>query len=122
MAVERVREGETPSAVIASYGFCRTTIYKWLTKAKRGGRGDPLRSRKGTGRPNKLAAKQKRQVFRWINGKDPRQYGFDFGLWTRQIVAEFDCRAIWRRTQSRQRWKAALGIEPDAAKATHARL
>ncbi len=23
----------------------------------------------------------------WINGKDPRQYGFDFGLWTRQIVA-----------------------------------
>ena len=29
-----------------------------------------------------------RQVFRWINGKDPRQYGFDFGLWTRQVVAE----------------------------------
>ncbi len=26
------------------------------------------------------------QVFRWINGKDPRQYGFDFGLWTRKIV------------------------------------
>ena len=21
-------------------------------------------------------------------GKDPRQYGFDFGLWTRQIVAQ----------------------------------
>ena len=30
MAVERVREGEGPSAVIASYGFTRTTIYKWL--------------------------------------------------------------------------------------------
>jgi DNA invertase Pin-like site-specific DNA recombinase len=30
MAVERVREGEAPSAVIASYGFSRTTIYKWL--------------------------------------------------------------------------------------------
>jgi len=24
MAVERVQEGEAPSAVIASYGFCRT--------------------------------------------------------------------------------------------------
>jgi len=24
--------------------------------------------------------------FRWINGRDPRQYGFDFGLWSRQIV------------------------------------
>jgi transposase len=34
-----------------------------------------------------LTEKQKRQVFRWINGKDPRQYGFDFALWTRQIVA-----------------------------------
>lgn len=88
MAVERVREGEAPSAVMASYGFCRTTIYKWLSKVKRGGRGDPLRSRKGSGRPSKLTAKQKWQVFRWINGKDPRQYGFDFGLWTRQIVAQ----------------------------------
>jgi transposase len=27
-------------------------------------------------------------VRRWINGRDPRQYGFDFGLWTRKIVAE----------------------------------
>jgi transposase len=88
MAVERVQEGEAPSAVIASYGFCRTTIYKWLRQVKRGGRGDPLRSRKGTGRPRKLTAKQERQVFRWINGKDPRQHGFDFGLWTRQIVAQ----------------------------------
>jgi hypothetical protein len=25
-------------------------------------------------------------VFRWINGKNPMPYGFDFGLWTRQIV------------------------------------
>ncbi len=25
---------------------------------------------------------------RWICGKDPRQYGFVFGLWTRRIVAE----------------------------------
>ncbi len=27
-------------------------------------------------------------MFRWVNGKNPRQYGFDFGLWTRQIVRE----------------------------------
>jgi hypothetical protein len=45
-----------------------------------------LRSTKGTGRPRKLA--QERQVFRWVNGKRPDQYGFDFGLWTRQIVQE----------------------------------
>ena len=35
-----------------------------------------------------MTARQERQVFRWINGKNPRQYGFDFGLWTRQIVRE----------------------------------
>jgi transposase len=43
---------------------------------------------KGTGRPRKLSASQERQVFRWVNGKSPYQYGFDFGLWTRQIVRE----------------------------------
>jgi transposase len=45
-----------------------------------------LRSTKGTGRPRKLSDTQQRQVFRWINGKNPLQYGFDFALWTRQIV------------------------------------
>lgn len=89
MAVERVRAGEAPSAVMASYGFCRTTIYKWLRQAK--GRGKGLRAlsaRKGTGRPRSLTPAQERQVFRWVNGKNPRQYGFDFGLWTRQVVRE----------------------------------
>src|ERR1700746_2326770 len=89
MAVQRVWDGEKPSAVIASYGFSRQTIYKWLREAKGRGRGlRALRSRKGTGRPRSLTAKQEQQLFRWINGKDPRQYGFDFGLWTRMIVAE----------------------------------
>lgn len=27
-------------------------------------------------------------MFRWINGKDPRQYGLDFGLWTRSVVSD----------------------------------
>ena len=27
-------------------------------------------------------------MFRWINGHDPRQYGLNFGLWTRSLVAE----------------------------------
>jgi transposase len=89
MAVQRVWEGEDPSEVMESYGFCRTTIYKWLRAAEGKRRGlDALRSRKATGRPPKLTKSQQRQVFRWVNGKDPRQYGFDFGLWTRKVVAE----------------------------------
>jgi transposase-like protein len=39
MAVERVREGEDSSTAIASYGFCRTTIYKWLRAARERGKG-----------------------------------------------------------------------------------
>ena len=87
MAVARVREGESPSVVIASYGFHRCTIYRWLTATRGRGQGlKALASRPATGRPRTLTATQERQVFRWINGKNPRQYGFDFGLWTRQIV------------------------------------
>lgn len=35
MAVERVRDGERPSSVIASFGFNRTTIYRWLEVASK---------------------------------------------------------------------------------------
>ena len=87
MAVQRVWDGEKPSAVIASYGFSRQIIYKWLREARGKGRGlRALASRKGTGRPRALTPKQEQQIFRWINGKDPRQHGFDFGMWTRLIV------------------------------------
>ena len=89
MAVERILEGEDVTSVMESYGMCRTTAYKWLAKVRGRGRGKrALNARKGTGRPPKLTATQKRQVFRWINGKNPLQYGFDFGLWTRAIVRE----------------------------------
>ena len=89
MAVERVREGEPAADVIAAYGFNRTTIYKWLKAALQPGVGiKALRSTQATGRPRTLTPAQERQVFRWVNGRDPRQYGLDFGLWTRAIVAE----------------------------------
>lgn len=93
MAVARVREGERPSTVIASYGFHRCTIYRWLKATRGRGQGlKALAARPATGRPRTLTAAQERQVFRWINGKNPRQYGFDFGLWTRQIVRELIAR------------------------------
>jgi transposase len=89
MAVERVRDGERPSSVIASFGFNRTTIYRWLEVASTPGAGlSALRSRPATGRPPSLTPRQEQQVFRWVNGRDPRQYGLDFGLWTRSLVAE----------------------------------
>jgi len=89
MAVERVRDGEAPSAVIASYGFSRTSIYRWLKAAARPGVGlRALQARPAPGRPRSLTPRQEQQVFRWINGRDPRQYRLDFGLWTRSVVAD----------------------------------
>jgi transposase len=72
--------------------MCRTTIYRWLRSARRGGE-KALAARKSPGPNPKLTKRQKQQVFRWINGKDPRQYGFDFGLWSRRIVQTL----IWER-------------------------
>jgi transposase len=75
--------------VISSYGFSRTTIYKWLTAAAKPGVGlRALQARPAPGRPRSLTPRQEQQVLRWINGRDPRQYGLDFGLWTRSVVAD----------------------------------
>jgi transposase len=88
MAVERVRDGERPSSVVASCGFRRTAIYKWIAAASKPGVGlKPLHSGRATRRPRRLTPSQEQQVFRWINGRDPRQYGLDSELWTRSVVA-----------------------------------
>src|ERR1700735_5223066 len=47
MAVERVRGGELPSSAIASFGFNRTTIYRWLEVASKPGMGLSALRRKG---------------------------------------------------------------------------
>lgn len=89
LAVKRMNEGEHPNDVAASFEMHRSWAYKCRQQARGRGRGvKALRSHKGSGRPRKLTAAQEAQVFRWINGKRPDQYGFDFGLWTRQIVQE----------------------------------
>ncbi len=45
-----------------------------------------MASRKGRA-DRQVDVRQKATVRRWICGRDPRQHGFDFGLWTRKIVA-----------------------------------
>lgn len=87
LAVRRVRAGEKPGKVMASLGLGRTSIYPWLRAHQKGGEA-ALQSRQAPGRVPALTGKQTQQVKKMIVGKDPRQYGFDFGLWTRQIVAD----------------------------------
>ena len=86
LAVKRVVEdGEAPSEVMRSLGFSRTAIYPWLRKFKEEG-WDALGERIAAGPDPKLEDKQRLQVRRWILGKDPRQYGFNSGIWSRRMV------------------------------------
>ena len=86
LAVKRVVEdGESPSEVMKSFGLCRTTIYPWLRDFQDKGL-EALAERIAQGPEPLLTEKQRQQVRKWILGKDPRQYGFDFALWTRRIV------------------------------------
>jgi transposase len=118
MALERVREGEAPSAVIASYGFSRTTIYKWINAAAKPGLGiKALRSRKASGRPPHLTPRQEQQVFRWVNGHDPREYGLETGLWTRAVVARPDRAQVRHSAWSNGGWRLACQAWSNPAEA-----
>jgi transposase len=86
LAVKRVLAGEKPSTVAKSLGVYRTSIYKWLRGYQKAGLA-ALKSTTAKGPKPKLSAEQKKQVRRWIVGKDPRQFGLDYGLWTRRIIA-----------------------------------
>jgi transposase len=114
LAVRRVVEdGERAADVMRSLGLCRTSIYPWLRKHQQKGR-SALLMRKASGPKPKLTAKQRAQVSRWIVGKDPRQFGFDFGLWTRQIVAALieEKLGISLKLTAVGRLLASLGITP----------
>jgi transposase len=87
LAADCVIRGEKPSVVAKSFGVYRTTIYKWLRAYNKRGR-EALKSTTAKGPTPKLSAVQRQRVRRWIIGKDPRQYGFDYGLWTRSIIAQ----------------------------------
>src|SRR5438067_13232772 len=89
MAVERVLEGEVASAVITSYGFNRTTIYKWLTAAAKPGIGlRALQARQASGQPRRLTPGPERRVFHWINGKAPPQNALGFGPRNRPVATD----------------------------------
>lgn len=87
LSVQRVCDGERPSHVTASYGLNSKSIFRWLKKAREEGI-NSLAPKPKPGRRRKLTEKEEQEVKRWIVGKDPRQYNFDFGLWTREIISD----------------------------------
>ncbi|MGH3500882.1 MAG: helix-turn-helix domain-containing protein [Nocardioidaceae bacterium] len=86
-AVDRVTGGADPRDVARMLGLHEHTVYGWAARARAGGR-EALAAKPVPGRPSKLSAQQQQQVFEWVAGKDPRQLGFDFALWTREMVRQ----------------------------------
>lgn len=87
LAVQRVLDGEVAAEVSRSYGLGDRTIYRWLRIVREQGI-DALAPKPRPGRGRALTDFEANEVKRWILSGDPRQYGFDFGLWTRQIVSD----------------------------------
>jgi len=87
LAVQRVFDGESAAEVTRSFGLGSKTIFTWLKVAREKGI-EALAPKVRTGRNRRLAPIEEQEVKHWIIGGDPRQHGFDFGLWTRQIVSD----------------------------------
>lgn len=87
IAVQRVFDGESATEVSRSLGLGAKTIFPWLKIAREEGI-EALAPKARSGRNRKLSETEELEVKRWIVGNDPRQFGFDFGLWTRQIVSD----------------------------------
>jgi len=87
LAVQRVLDGESAAAVTRYYGLGQKTIFTWLRIARQEGM-ESLAPKARSGRARTLSEQEEQEIKRWVVGGDPRQHGFDFGLWTRQIVAD----------------------------------
>ncbi len=85
LAVQRVFDGESVAEVTRYFGLGDRTVFRWLNIAREKGI-NALAPKARSGRNRFLSPLEEQEVKRWILGGDPRQYGFDFGLWTRKIV------------------------------------
>src|SRR5512132_2345562 len=72
---------------MAALMLSRTTYFA-RTKAYRERGLDGLKVRPLPGAAPKLTDRQSSQLRGWLAGRDPRQFQFDFALWTRKIVRD----------------------------------
>ena len=86
-AVLQVQNGKSPEDVIEALGMSRARIYAWLAAYRNGGI-DALKAKKLNGRPPKLTAKDLQWLYHTIVQGNPRQYRFEFALWTLGMIRE----------------------------------
>lgn len=85
--IRMLEEGVPADAIKAALKLSRTTYFQWRRAyEERGAEG--LKVRPIPGGAPKLTDQQTSQLFGWLASRDPRQFQFDFALWTRKIVRE----------------------------------
>jgi transposase len=85
LAVDRVLEGYTQTAVARFLGVDPRSVRRWMQAYRQGG-GEALRSTPRPGRPCKLTAEQTEVVLGWFRRR-PTEFGFATDLWTARRVA-----------------------------------
>lgn len=86
-AVKQVEAGASPEAVIAAIGMNPRNIYRWIALYREGGE-SALKAKRLKGAPQKLTGPQLKWIRTTIIGKSPLQLGFEFALWTREMVRD----------------------------------
>ncbi len=85
--VRMMDEGVPAKAIMVALKLSRTTYFQWKKAYQERGI-DGLKVRPLPGAAPKLTDQQTSQLRGWLVGRDPRQFQFDFALWTRKIVRE----------------------------------
>lgn len=93
LAVQAVQQGEKPTVVARVFNVPQRTLFYWLELYRHGG-DHSLREAKRSGRPRKVNASVLQWLYRAITLGDPRQYQFEYCLWTLGII-----RAMLKRFQ-----------------------
>jgi len=80
-------DGLSAQSIMVALKLSRTTYFEWKKKYQEHGL-DGLKVRPLPGAAPKLTDQQSSELRGWLVGRDPRQFQFDFALWTRRIVRD----------------------------------
>ena len=80
-------DGLSAQSITVALKLSRTTYFEWKKKYQEHGL-DGLKVRPLPGAAPKLTDQQSSELRGWLVGRDPRQFQFDFALWTRRIVRD----------------------------------
>jgi transposase len=86
-AVRLLKDGNEAAVVARMFNVSRAMLFRWQQKYDQGGP-VALGTKKTPGPASRLSPTQLSKLYAIISGSDPRQFQFDFELWTRKIIRD----------------------------------